>query len=177
MQLLQKLEMMFSSKKPPDPQITLVETLDFYMSPVSPAPKIYAEIHDAQGSMVGRMTYAVSPIADMLYVYEIKICTGRHRKGYGTAALCEIQRRNPFPITAVGEIESAYEFWGKLRTRLRKGPGIATSLSIYELEQEQLRWPHLSELSAQVQRSVANRLIAGVSWKDAVGCGLEEGEI
>jgi hypothetical protein len=51
----------------------------------SPNPDVKATIIDAEEKVVGRVTYAVSPLHDRIYLFNIEVEEGYKRKGFGLA--------------------------------------------------------------------------------------------
>ncbi len=138
----------------------------------TPSPSLFADLEDAQGQTVGRASYALSPLADRWYVYDLSIEEGQRGRGYGLAFLAHLAALHAVPITPVQELQEAQSFWRTARARRVSGLHVTGNMSVNQMQTEKLRWQHLGAEADQLEREVGQRFLKGESWDMATGRGL-----
>ena len=157
------------------PAITIKTTANHYKPFTAPNPDIRAEIYNAVGQRVGKTTYAVSPLADRVYVFDINIARDFQRQGYATAMLWHLAKIYSQPITAIKELFSASSFWDATRKLAGGGLVVTQPLSVSEMRDEAARWQHLKPLAERLEKVISERLsIHREPWEMAVGRGLDD---
>ncbi|MHA6884646.1 GNAT family N-acetyltransferase [Ralstonia pseudosolanacearum] len=159
------------------PNIGVQASPNFYKAFTAPNPDFDATIHNAAGDQVGTATYALSPLSDRIYIFDIQIALEHRRCGYGTALLWHLARAYGQPITAVKELYSASSFWSAARQRKGDGLVVTEPLSVSEMDVEAARWEHLRPAAERLERLIAERLtVHHEPWHVAVGRGLGAAE-
>lgn len=153
------------------PAVSFQEAANFYKSFTSPNPDINAVVLDAAGHKVGRVTYAVSPLEDRLYLFQISIDQPSRRRGFGLAALVHIAQRYRLPIVPVKELYSP--FWSAARELKATDLQILGQLSVGDMDNEAERWSHLQPEIERLNQLITDRLsLHREPWDVAVGRGL-----
>lgn len=151
------------------PYIEIESSTNHHQSFTAPNPDIKATVYSSDRVAVGQVTYAVSPLFDKLYIFNITIHDSYRRLGFGLAVIAYLVTTYRLPITTIKEVFSASGFWRA--ARLANGP-IGT-LSISEMDAERERWAHLKPLIDQLNTLISERLFSKCeSWETAVGQGL-----
>lgn len=154
------------------PQITVEKRLRYDHTLTSPAPDYSGIIFSSEGERVGIAVYALSPLNDCLYLYEIRIDKNFVRRGYGLAVLQYLAQTYRQPIIPVHELESAERFWDAAR-RYVTDVEVRESISVSDFDMERHRWAFLKPESDRLQEQISARLMRGESWEEAVGRGLD----
>lgn len=97
------------------PAISVSTTADFYKPFTAPNPDMIAVIRNAAGEQVATAAYAVSPLSDRLYVFEVEVAAEHRRRGYASALLWHLAESYALPITPVEERSDAGAFWNAAR--------------------------------------------------------------
>lgn len=155
------------------PAIHLMETPCFFKSVVGPAPTFSAQLLGQEGLVVGVAQYALSPINDRWYVYDIRVDPPYRRKGYGLAFLDSLVSLRPVAITPVQVLRDAVPFWDAARRARWMGLVVTESLSASRLDMEKQRWKHLEGDAQELDAHVAQRLRGGETWQLATERGLD----
>ncbi len=156
------------------PEIRLTRQANYHMTPTSPNPDWTVTIATRAGVRVGAATYAVTPLDDQLWLYEIEITPAHYRQGYALALLWQLHQAHGLPIHPVHELDTARDFWQYARRLAGTGLQVADALSITDLEERKKRWAHLAPVRERLQRAISARLAAGEDWYYATGRGLDE---
>ncbi len=85
----------------PLPLITIHTTANYYKAFTSPSCDLKAVIGNAAGDPVGTATYALSPLGDRVYVFEIEVHAACRRQGYALALLRYLAHTYGVPITPI----------------------------------------------------------------------------
>lgn len=161
------------SAKPPNPlKITVEEKLRYDHALTSPAPERRGGIFNSEGERIGFAVYALSPLNDCLYLYDIKIDQDFMRRGYGLAMLQYLAKTYRQPIIPIHELESAERFWDAAR-RYITDVEVREPISVSDFDVERHRWAFLKPESDRLQAQINARLMRGEPWEEAVGRGLE----
>lgn len=153
------------------PFIEVELSANHHKSFTAPNPDIKATVYSSSRVAVGHVTYAVSPLFDKLYIFDINIHDAYRRQGFGLAAMAYLAKTYHLPITTIKEVFSASGFWSA--ARLASGP--IDTLSISEMDAERERWAHLKPLMDQLDAIISDRLFSKrESWEAAVGRGLPD---
>jgi|SRR5664279_639306 len=158
------------------PEITIVTRLHYWKSFTSPNPDVYATFFNKEGAQVGHAKYAVSPLFDRVYVFNLGVTSGYRRKGYASALLRHLSKTyDKLPITAVKELESAYAFWDHARRLENQGIVVTAELSATDMDKESLRWRKVFQADiARLELAISERFLTlREPWEIAVGRGLE----
>jgi hypothetical protein len=140
----------------------------------APNPILSAIIHNALGDQVGTATYAMSPLSDRIYLFDIKIVIEHRQRKYATALLLYLAQTYGLPITAVKELYSASDFWNAARQLKGAGLIVTMPLSYSEMIAEAARWEHLRPTANRLERQITERLtVHHEPWHVAIGRGLE----
>ncbi len=159
------------------PNIVVKASPNYYKAFTAPNPTFEATIHSATGDQVGTVTYALSPLSDRVYIFDIQIAPEHRRCGYGTALLWHLARVYGQPITAVKELYSASRFWSAARQQKGTGFVVTEQLSVSEMDVEAARWEHLRPAAERLEKVMTERLtVHREPWHVAVGRGLEATE-
>ncbi|MYN26971.1 GNAT family N-acetyltransferase [Duganella levis] len=151
--------------------IEIETSMNHYKSFTAPNPDIKATIYSSDQVVVGQVTYAVSPLFDKLYIFDITIHDAFRRQGFGLAVIAYLANTHRLPMATIKEVLSASGFWRA--ARLASGPIETLSLSEMDLERE--RWAHLKPLVDQLDSLISDRLSnKRESWEIAVGRGLPD---
>ncbi|MBS0380709.1 MAG: GNAT family N-acetyltransferase [Proteobacteria bacterium] len=129
------------------PPITISVRSDAIRPWTAPNPTLQAEIWNEQGQSVGRARYAISPLNDKVYVYELKIKRVHRRRGYGTAFLAYLANTNALSITPIHETHEETAFWNAARRLRAAGVTVTRDLRVGEMDAEAQRWQHLQPAS------------------------------
>lgn len=154
------------------PQITVEAKLRYDHALTSPAPEYRGTIFNSKSEHVGFAVYALSPLNDCLYLYEIRIGQNFVRRGYGLAMLQYLAQTYRQPIIPVHELESAERFWDAAR-RYVTDVEVREPISVSDFDVERHRWAFLKPESDRLQEQINVRLMRGEPWEEAVGRGLE----
>ncbi|GKT23321.1 GNAT family N-acetyltransferase [Acidovorax sp. SUPP3334] len=127
------------------PEITMDVTRNYYMTFTAPNPDVKVVIKNREGMAVGEACYAVSPLNDRVYVYDVEILSAYRRQGYGTALLNFLAQNYKIPITVVRELASSCGFWKFARSLSCAGIHFTPQLSVSEMAVESERWAHLQK--------------------------------
>jgi len=153
------------------PFIEIETSANHHKSFTAPNPDITATVYSSSRVVVGYVTYAVSPLFDKVYIFDIKIYDAYRRQGFGLAVIAHLATTYRLPITTIKEVFSASGFWSA--ARLAGGP--IKTLSISEMDPERERWAHLKPLMDQLEAMISDRLFSKrESWEAAVGRGLPD---
>lgn len=156
------------------PKITVDVTRYYYMTFTSPNPDVNVIIKNEADIEVGRACYAVSPLNDRVYIYEVEILDVHRRKGYGTALLLFLAQTYDLPITIIQELYSACSFWRFARGLGSAGIKLTEQLSVSGMACEAERWAHLKPEAKKLQDAIFHRVAVGKqSWSEAKSYGLE----
>lgn len=158
----------------PFPKIRVVESKDHMKSYTSPNPKLCATIYNVEGERVGTATYAISPLFDRVYFFEININDAHRRMGYGSAMIHYVASIYQFPITTIKELHSASSFWATAKQMAAPIAHFTESLSVGDMDNEKKRWHHLKADIDQLDNLINQRLLRGETYENAVGRGLNE---
>ncbi|MQA40671.1 GNAT family N-acetyltransferase [Rugamonas aquatica] len=158
----------------PLPTIEIETSTNHHQSFTSPNPDIKATIYSSDRTPVGRVTYAVSPLFDRLYIFDVTIHEPYRRQGFGLAAIEYLATTYCLPMATIKEVSLARHFWRAARAASdRRGEQIGT-LSISEMFEERKRWGHLKPQIDQLNTQISDRLIKHETWESAVGRGLPD---
>ncbi|WP_454727899.1 MULTISPECIES: GNAT family N-acetyltransferase [Cupriavidus] len=136
----------------------------------APSPDFRATLHNSAGEQVGTAAYALSPLSDKVYVFEIRIPPEHQRCGYATALLWHLAREYGRPITPVQELHAARGFWHAARAWAPLG----VTEPLWDLDAEAVRWAHLRPLAELLAQQIQERLyVRREPWHVAVGRGLD----
>jgi GNAT superfamily N-acetyltransferase len=156
------------------PQITVNTMANYYKAFTAPNPDYEAVILNSTGDEVGTATYAVSPVFDRVYLFEIEITPEHRRQGYATAMLWHLAKTYGQPITAVKELYSANSFWTAARQLKKVGLVVTMQLSVGDMDNEAARWQHLRSEAERLEKLISERLMVhNEPWHIAVGRGLD----
>ncbi|ALT79050.1 GNAT family N-acetyltransferase [Paucibacter sp. KCTC 42545] len=160
------------------PEITVATTSNFYKAFTSPCPEIKATMRNRHGELVGAATYAVSPLADRTYLFDILISPAHRRQGYGIAMLKYLAITHGHPITTVKELGSARDFWAAARSPAVEGITLTETLSESELPAEKQRWAVAKKAEIELlEKAITERLVVGREpWLTATSRGLSQKE-
>lgn len=151
------------------PYIEIETSTNHYKSFTSPNPDIHATVYSSDRVPVGHITYAVSPLFDKLYIFDITIHDAYRRRGFGLALMAYLSTTYRLPITTIKEVSQARGFWHSAR---RAGTRIDT-LSFSEMDTEAARWAHLKTHADKLELLICDRLFKNRdAWEIAVGQGL-----
>lgn len=156
------------------PEITLVLAKNYWKAFTAPSPDITATIQNANGEIVGHAAYAVSPLQDRIYFFQIEISPAFRRKGYGLAVLTHLANTYHLPITTIKETFAASSFWATVKKELASSVTMTQTLSISEMDDEKSRWSHLQPEIERLNATISARHLRGEAYADAVGRGLNE---
>lgn len=147
--------------------------------PTSPAPSCYAKIFNGEGVQVARASFGVSPLHDRIYVYEMEVSAGWHKKGYGSAFIAYLQGTYHLPITPIHVLHTAEGFWEKLKRRGRlKGWVITDAMGMADLDEEIKRWAHLEPDIERLKDTISHRLfVLREPYEIAVSRGLDDDNV
>lgn len=175
MPLKQQLQAWFGHREVRSfPEISLQTTLDHYKSFTSPNPHVTASIHNADGAKVATAVYALSPLADRVYLFSIEVKEAHRRQGYGFAVLRYLAQTYGQPITAVKELFVSTSFWDAARTPGSSGIQVTQQLSVGDMDKEASRWKHLQPDKERLERLISERLFVHQEpWHIAIGRGLD----
>ncbi|GKS87434.1 GNAT family N-acetyltransferase [Acidovorax sp. SUPP1855] len=155
------------------PKITVDVTRNYYMTFTAPNPDVKVVIRNEAGTPVGRACYAVSPLNDRVYIYEVEILGAHRRQGYGTALLLFLARTYDLPITVVKELYSACSFWRFARGLGSAGIRLTQQLSVSDMASEAERWAHLQPKARELEEVITHRLsVERLPWSEATTRGL-----
>lgn len=157
-----------SKKKP---HIEIETSTNHYKSFTAPNPDIKATVYSSDHIAVGSVTYAVSPLFDKIYIFDITIQDANRRQGFGLAVMEHLATTYRLPITTIKEVFSASGFWHA--ARLASSSPIE-NLSISEMDVESERWAHLKPVIDQLDNLISDRFSKHESWETAVGRGLPD---
>lgn len=159
------------------PGIALKASANYYKAFTAPNPDYNAIIYNTMGDQVGTATYALSPLSDRIYLFDIEIFPEHRRRGYATAVLLHLTQTYGQPITAVKELYSAIGFWNAARQMKTAGLFVTMPLSVSEMDVEAARWEHLRPVAKLLESQITERLtVHREPWNVAVGRGLETTE-
>ncbi|MFB9240338.1 GNAT family N-acetyltransferase [Massilia antarctica] len=125
------------------PEIDLDVSLNHMKCFTSPHPDQQATIYAKDGARVGCVTYAVSPLFDMVYIFDIGIGKAFRRQGYGLAVIRHLFLAYRLPLTTIKEVFAAHMFWAATRVLTMLNGSSISTISVSEMDQEQARWEHL----------------------------------
>lgn len=159
----------------PLPSIEVEIAMNHHKSFTSPNPDIKATVYSSDGAAVGRVTYAVSPLFDRLYIFDIAVHEPYRRHGFGLAIMAYLATAYRLPITTIKEVYSASAFWRAARLASSRSNQQIDTLSVGEMDTERARWAHLKPKIDQLDELISDRLFAmRESWEMAVGRGLPD---
>lgn len=154
------------------PTITVSVRANYFKPWTSPSPDYRVTIHNADSVLVGTGCYALSPLNDQVYLFELEIAPEHRRCGYGMAFLWHLVRTCGQPITPVHERHHSREFWAAARRMGEIGLTVTDELRAGEMEAEARRWGHLEAQRARLDRLILERLeVHREPWELAVGRG------
>jgi hypothetical protein len=156
------------------PPITVTATANYFRAWTSPNPDYRVTIANAEGVEIGTGCYAVSPLNDRVYVFEIEIAPEHRRRRYGTAFLWHLAQAHGQPVTAVKGLFSSHDFWHTARQLADTGLVVTAQLSPSEMDAEARRWGHLEAERERLHQLIIERLYTHREpWHVAVGRGLD----
>ncbi len=156
------------------PPIAVNATANFYKPWTAPNPDLRVTIANANGTQVGTGCYAISPLNDRVYVFEIEIAEEHRCRGYGTAFLWHLSQTHSQPITAIQEVGSSLPFWNQARQLGGIGLIVTEEIRRSEMDAEARRWGHLEEDRERLHQLIVERLYTHHEpWHVAVGRGLD----
>ena len=155
------------------PDFTLEVALNHMQCFTSPNPDRIATVISAAGDQVGYMTYAVSPLFDKLYIFQIKIDATFRRQRYGLAIIHYLHCTYKLPIATFNEVGTARRFWAAARHMVASLGSSITAMSVGEMTHERARWKHLQPETDRLEQLISQRFLAGEDYQSAVGRGLE----
>ena len=157
------------------PHIEVEVATNHHKSFTSPNPDIKATVYSSDRTAVGEVTYAVSPLFDRLYIFNITVHAPYRRQGFGLAIIEYIAMTYDVPITTIKEVFSASEFWSAARYLYDRPNEKIETLSISEMDRERARWAHLKPHIDQLDEQISDRLFnKRESWESAIGRGLPD---
>ncbi|MDQ1812045.1 GNAT family N-acetyltransferase [Massilia sp. CCM 9210] len=139
----------------------------------SPNPDQQASVYAKDGARVGYVTYALSPLFDMVYIFDIGIDEAFRRQGYGLAVIHHLVSTYQLPLTTIKEVYAAHMFWAAARELAMLNGSSISTISVSEMKQEQARWEHLRPAMIRLEDLITQRFIQGESFESAVGRGLD----
>lgn len=154
------------------PDFTLEVALNHMQCFTSPNPDRIATVISAAGDQVGYMTYAVSPLFDKLYIFQIKIDATFRRQRYGLAIIHYLHCTYKLPIATFNEVGTARRFWAAARHMVASLGSSITAMSVGEMTHERARWKHLQPETDRLEQLISQRFLAGEDYQSAVGRGL-----
>jgi hypothetical protein len=125
------------------PRIAVSQRANFCYAFTWPNPDLTAVVRGASGNLVGEMTYAISPLKDRVYIFDIRVEALLRRKGYGLAMLRWLATTYDIPMTPIKEIISAKPFWNEARRLCQKCFTVTNGLAVSDMQGEAARWGHL----------------------------------
>jgi hypothetical protein len=132
----------------------------YHLPPTSPAPSLYSTIHNMNGEKVAVAAFAVSPINDRVYVFDIKTEKDFIRQGYASAFIWHLHETYRLPITPVHVLWTADDFWTKMRFRGKfRGMTITREVGS-DFTDEKNRWCHLEPEADKLREAITHRLFA-----------------
>lgn len=155
------------------PTITVNTTANYYKAFTAPNSDIKAAIYNAAGDQVGIATYAVSPLFDRVYLFNIEIFADYRRRRYALALLWHLAQTYGQPISPVKELFGANSFWTVARSLSETGLAVTSPLSVGDMDEEAARWQHLQPDIERLEKRITERLAHHEPWHIAVGRGLE----
>lgn len=156
------------------PIITVQGTANYYKPNTSPSPDRNVQIFNEAEHLVGAASYALTPLNDQLWLYEIEVEPEYRRQGYGLAFLRYLNHTHGLPVTAIHEVHLAASFWGMARLLNGHGLNVTQPLSASDIATHQERWQHLQRMQTQLLEVIHQRLARGENWYHAIGRGLDE---
>jgi len=158
----------------PEIKLTIVKTMYGPLNFASPNPDITATIQDSKDNAIGKVKYAISPLIDRIYLFEIEVDSVFRRRGFGLATLISLAKTYGLPMTVVHPISPALLFWETARKELSNSVPMTQSLSSSEMDAEQVRWNHLQPEIDKLEKAIAERFRRGESYEQAVGRGVDK---
>ncbi|MCE3602813.1 GNAT family N-acetyltransferase [Massilia sp. P8910] len=155
------------------PEIDLDVFLNHMKCFTSPSPDQQATVYAKDGARVGYVTYAMSPLFDMVYIFDIGIDEAFRRQGYALAVIRHLVLTYRMPLTTIKEVYAAHLFWAAARELAMLNDSSMSTISISEMNQEQARWEHLRPEMIRLENLIIQRFIQGESYESAVGRGLD----
>lgn len=149
--------------------IYLIEKKNYFKTFTSPNPDVSAFVFNSQRQKIGDITYAVSPLFDKLYLFEIEVDVNHRRQGYGAAILEHLANEYDLPICPVQEIYNT--FWHVVRSPKYEKLKLTQQLSTGDMKREASRWSYLRLQAEKLDQEIQKRFSNGESWEDAVGRG------
>lgn len=146
--------------------------LNYFKPLTAPNPDITVHINNHDGERVGTITYAISPINDTVYIYDIKIEREWRRKGYGLAILHSIHKKYSLPITPVHQTEVSRGFWDSVRRLKSIGLILTDDISCQDMLDEKNRWLHLEPEILELESIISARM-QFEEWGHATGRGVD----
>jgi hypothetical protein len=140
------------------PSLSISETANYYKAFTLPNPDYKVNITNSTDELIGTATYAVSPLFDCVYIFDIRVNQSWQRRGYATAFILYLTNKYGLPITAIKELGSASYFWNYIRRLKDVGIIVTDPLSIGEMDMESLRWEHLQHEAERVNKIITDRL-------------------
>lgn len=157
------------------PHIDVKVDLNHYKAFTSPNPDIKASVYSEDGIQVGRVTYAVSPLFDRLYIFDIQVKEPYRRQRFGLAIMDYLGATYGLPIMTIKEVHSASQFWQMARQASRARNYAIGTLSVSEMGAERARWASLKPKVEQLEKLISDRLFnKREPWESAVGRGLPD---
>ena len=154
------------------PDFTLEVALNHMQCFTSPNPDRIATVMTAAGEQVGYITYAVSPLFDKLYIFQINIDATFRRQRYGLAIIHYLHCTYKLPIATFNEVGTARRFWAAARHMVASLGSSITAMSVGEMTHERARWKHLQPETDRLEQLISQRFLAGEDYQSAVGRGL-----
>lgn len=154
------------------PHFTMEVALNHMQCFTSPNPDRIATVASAAGDQVGYISYAVSPLFDRVYIFQIKIDEPFRRQRYGLAIIKYLHSTYQLPIVTFNEVGSARRFWAATRHMVASLGSSITAMSVGEMNQERARWRHLQPETDRLEQLINQRFLAGEGYQSAVGRGF-----
>jgi hypothetical protein len=153
------------------------ESFCYFQAVTSPNPDVMVVINGANGERVGSALYGVSPLNDLVYLYDLRIHPEQRGEGYGLKFLRSLLDKHKLPVVPISEVTSPPLFWRKARARLnREKMMLGSPMSVLDVQKEPLRWAHLAPQIERLNGVIAERLQVE-EWSTAVGRGVEDSDL
>jgi hypothetical protein len=143
------------------PLISVRQRANFCHAFTWPNPDLTAAVRSASGEFVGEVTYAVSPLQDRVYVFDIQVEALLRRRAYGLAMLHWLTTTYDMPITPIKELLGAKPFWNEARRLSQKNFTITAGLAVFQMQSEAARWGHLKN---EAHRLIQMRARQSETW-------------
>ena len=141
------------------PEIDLDVFLNHMKCFTSPSPDQKATVYSKDGARVGYVTYAVSLLYDMVYIFDIGIDEAFQRQGYALAVIGHLVLTYRLPLTTIKEVYAAHTFWAAARELAMLNDSSISTISVSEMNQERARWDHLRPEMIRLEDLITQRFI------------------